>query len=88
MTSPNRPPIREVHLHAVALGSAFWRDKLAFRDALRANPQLAERYADLKRQLAQNHGDDRAAYTNAKSGFIAFVLAMAAGKPHGKPVAR
>ncbi len=79
---------REVHLHAVALDSAFWRDKLAFRDALRADEPLAGQYADLKRQLAYDHSGDRAAYTDAKSGFIASVLAMAAGKPHGKPAAR
>ncbi|WP_434632586.1 GrpB family protein [Chromobacterium sp. CV08] len=79
---------REVHLHAVALDSDFWRDKLAFRDALRADSHLAERYADLKRKLAQNHGDDRAAYTDAKSAFIASVLATAFGKPHGKRAAR
>lgn len=79
---------REVHLHAVELDSGFWRDKLAFRDALRADEWLAGQYADLKRQLAYDHSGDRAGYTNAKSGFIASVLAMAAGKPHGKPVAR
>ncbi|MEN3812131.1 GrpB family protein [Chromobacterium piscinae] len=79
---------REVHLHAVALDSDFWRDKLAFRDALRADQRLAGQYADLKRQLAYDHSGDRAAYTNAKSGFIASVLAMAAGKPHGKPATR
>ncbi|MEO4028696.1 GrpB family protein, partial [Chromobacterium vaccinii] len=79
---------RTVHLHAVALGNAFWRDKLAFRDALRADERLAGQYADLKRRLAYDHSGDRAAYTDAKSGFIASVLAMAAGKPHGKPAAR
>ncbi|MGY8626499.1 GrpB family protein [Chromobacterium violaceum] len=79
---------RAVQLHAVALDSGFWRDKLAFRDALRADGQLAEQYADLKRQLAQNHSDGRAAYTDAKSAFIAAVLAAAAGKPHDKPLSR
>ena len=87
LTKPAAHP-REVHLHAVELDSGFWRDKLAFRDALRADGHLAEQYADLKRQLAQNHGADRAAYTDAKSAFIAAVLAMAAGKPHGKLAAR
>ncbi|MBX9266330.1 GrpB family protein [Chromobacterium violaceum] len=79
---------RAVQLHAVALDSGFWRDKLAFRDALRADGHLAEQYADLKRQLAQNHSDDRAAYTDAKSAFIAAVWAAAAGKPHDQPLSR
>ncbi|WP_047248610.1 GrpB family protein [Chromobacterium subtsugae] len=86
-TQPVLPP-RQAHLHAVALDSDFWRDKLAFRDALRADGHLAEHYADLKRRLARTHGGDRAAYTNAKSGFIASVLAMTAGKPHGKSATR
>ncbi|OHX21304.1 GrpB family protein [Chromobacterium sphagni] len=86
-TRPAQPP-RQVHLHAVALDSAFWRDKLAFPDALRADGHLAAEYEALKRKLAQSMGGHRAAYTDAKSAFIASVLAMTAGKPHGKPATR
>ena len=32
------------HLHGVVAGSPFWIRHLAFRDALRADPALAERY--------------------------------------------
>lgn len=64
-----------VHLHAVVHGSLFWRRHLAFRDALRSNPELTHQYAELKRRLATLHADDRAAYTDAKGPFIAKVLA-------------
>lgn len=75
-TQPAQPP-RQVHLHAVARDSDFWRDKLRFRDALRADSTLRERYAALKQQLAEQYGDDRAGYTEAKSGFINEALAAA-----------
>ncbi|MEN3030035.1 GrpB family protein [Chromobacterium amazonense] len=75
-TQPAHPP-RQVHLHAVALDSGFWRDKLLFRDALREDAQLRERYAALKQELAQYYGDDRAGYTEAKSGFINAALTAA-----------
>jgi GrpB-like predicted nucleotidyltransferase (UPF0157 family) len=64
-----------IHLHAVVLGAALWRDHLAFRDALRSDPALAREYAELKRDLAVLHADDRAAYTDAKGPFITRVLA-------------
>ena len=66
---------RQFHLHAVEIGSPFWHDHLRFRDRLRADPELAQHYAQLKRALAKRHGDDRAAYTEVKSGFIRDVLA-------------
>jgi GrpB-like predicted nucleotidyltransferase (UPF0157 family) len=64
-----------VHLHAVVHGSPIWHRHLAFRDALRSNPELTHQYAELKRRLATLHADDRAAYTDAKGPFIAQVLA-------------
>jgi GrpB-like predicted nucleotidyltransferase (UPF0157 family) len=48
---------------------------LAFRDALRADPALADAYGDLKRTLAARLSHDRNAYTEAKSAFIEQVLA-------------
>lgn len=63
-----------IHLHGVIFGSVLWRNHLAFRDALRADSDLSHRYAALKRELAQVHADDRAAYTEAKGLFIVQVL--------------
>jgi GrpB-like predicted nucleotidyltransferase (UPF0157 family) len=69
------PSRRTHHLHLVPAGSARFRDELAFRDRLRADPQLAARYAELKRRLAIRFEDDREAYTEAKGDFIASALA-------------
>jgi GrpB-like predicted nucleotidyltransferase (UPF0157 family) len=62
------------HLHAVVAGTTFWNEHIAFRDALRADPLLAEKYWTLKRRLASRHRHDREAYTEAKSTFIRSVL--------------
>jgi GrpB-like predicted nucleotidyltransferase (UPF0157 family) len=63
------------HIHVVVEGSGFWLSHLAFRDKLHADPDLASAYSYLKRRLATEHGDDREAYTDAKSAFIAAALA-------------
>lgn len=68
------PSHRTHHLHLVPVDSQRYRDELAFRDRLRADSKLAERYAALKRELAAAHPADREAYTNGKSTFIASVL--------------
>jgi GrpB-like predicted nucleotidyltransferase (UPF0157 family) len=69
------PRPRTHHLHAVELASAFWRDHLAFRDHLRAHPEVARAYAALKRELAARFGRDREGYTEAKAAFIRGALA-------------
>ncbi|MGH8876660.1 MAG: GrpB family protein [Stackebrandtia sp.] len=66
---------RLAHLHVIAAGHPRWREQLVFRDALRRDPRLVQRYADLKRRLADGHGDDREAYTEAKTTFVTEVLA-------------
>jgi GrpB-like predicted nucleotidyltransferase (UPF0157 family) len=69
------PARRTHHLHLVPTGSRRYREELAFRDLLRARPGLAENYQTLKRRLAVEYRDDRAAYTDAKGTFIARALA-------------
>jgi GrpB-like predicted nucleotidyltransferase (UPF0157 family) len=64
------PHVRTHHLHLVPMGSDLWRDRLAFRDALRASSALAAEYAELKRRLAQQYRDDREAYTEHKAPFV------------------
>jgi GrpB-like predicted nucleotidyltransferase (UPF0157 family) len=66
---------RYAHLHVIAAGHPRWAEQLTFRDALRRDPGLADRYADLKRGLAAAHHDDREAYTRAKGTFVDEVLA-------------
>lgn len=71
-----RPSIarREYHLHLVPAQSATFGQRLAFRDALRADADLAARYVCLKQDLAERHPDDREAYTEAKRPFIDAVV--------------
>jgi GrpB-like predicted nucleotidyltransferase (UPF0157 family) len=69
------PARRTHHLHLVPNGSPRFRNKLAFRDLLRADPRLAADYVALKRRLAERHRDDREAYTEGKGRFIQQALA-------------
>ncbi|MEO8476109.1 MAG: gamma-glutamyl-gamma-aminobutyrate hydrolase family protein [Actinomycetota bacterium] len=61
---------RAVNLHVTAAGSEWERRHLAFRDALRADPDTAAAYADLKRTLAANHPRDIVRYVEGKSAFV------------------
>ena len=61
---------RYAHLHVIAAGQPRWTEQIAFRDALRRDDELAERYADLKRRLAAEHAQDREAYTEGKGEFV------------------
>lgn len=65
---------RAAHLHLLPAGSPRWAKQLAFRDALRADPALVHRYAELKRTLAMQHPTDREAYTEGKADFVRRVL--------------
>jgi GrpB-like predicted nucleotidyltransferase (UPF0157 family) len=60
---------RTHHLHLVDERAELARH-LRFRDLLRANATLRCEYARLKRDLAEHMGDDREAYSEAKSAFI------------------
>jgi len=65
---------RTHHLHIVTHGGEPWNARLAFRDALRLDSALAERYGVLKTELASKHHDDREAYTDAKADFVRSVV--------------
>jgi len=71
------PDDRTHYLKLVEGDSTFHRETVAFRDHLREHPDVAEQYADLKRDLAERYADDRAAYTEAKAAFVEAVLADA-----------
>jgi GrpB-like predicted nucleotidyltransferase (UPF0157 family) len=69
-----RPEARTHHLHVIEGDHLHAQALLAFRDALRADPSLCRDYAQLKIDLAHQHGDNRNAYSNAKSDFVERVL--------------
>jgi GrpB-like predicted nucleotidyltransferase (UPF0157 family) len=79
--TPHRPGIAHhfskpgLGLHLTEPGSDLWNERLAFRDALRADPELVAEYAALKLRLAEEHPDDIAAYTAGKRDFVGRVLA-------------
>lgn len=68
---------RAYHLHLVVQHGPFWREHLAFRDALRTQTAVRAAYAALKVDLAQRFPRDRAAYIEGKSAFIRQVVAEA-----------
>jgi GrpB-like predicted nucleotidyltransferase (UPF0157 family) len=59
-------------VHLTERGSDLWRERLAFRDALRSDPELRREYAEWKR----THGGGKP-YTASKTPFVARVLAGA-----------
>lgn len=61
---------RTHHLHLLIHKGGEWRRKIAFRNSLRMNPDVARRYQELKANLAEAMGSDREAYTSAKAEFV------------------
>ena len=80
-STPHRPNIAHhfskpgFGVHLTEPGGDLWRERLAFRDALRADSELAHEYEALKLRLAREHPDDRETYTNGKRAFVGHVLA-------------
>ncbi|MDX6199468.1 MAG: hypothetical protein QOJ79_2619 [Actinomycetota bacterium] len=64
---------RTHQLHLTRPDSDLWRERLAFRDALRGDPQLRAEYEALKRALASDGAavDD---YASGKRPFVTAVL--------------
>lgn len=58
-------PGRLVHIHVREADSAGWQSALLFRDWLRATPDAAAEYVEVKRRLADSTEDTRA-YATAK----------------------
>ena len=61
---------RSHHLHLVAQNSQVLQKHLDFRDALRMDDALRQRYQDLKIELASRFAEERKAYTDQKSAFV------------------
>lgn len=58
------------HIHVRRAGSFSEQFALLFRDFMRCHPEAASEYSTHKRRLAQQFGDDRLGYTEAKTEFI------------------
>ena len=70
---------RAYHIHLVEHGGALWHRYIGFRDHLRADPTAAQRYAELKRELARRFPRDREAYIEGKSSFVIDAIRRALG---------
>jgi GrpB-like predicted nucleotidyltransferase (UPF0157 family) len=62
------------HLYVCPSGSREFQRHLAFRNYLRAHPDDAAAYGELKKSLAVLFRNDWSAYTNAKTEFVEDVL--------------
>ena len=80
------PAVRTHHLHLVPWQSRLWQERIAFRNALRMSPLLAQEYGNLKLSLAAQHRLDREAYTDAKSPFVEAVLKSCLAAATSPPV--
>ena len=58
------------HLYACDVDNVYYRRHVAFRDYLRAHPEVAQAYGELKLRLAETYRDDREGYTEAKTEFV------------------
>jgi GrpB-like predicted nucleotidyltransferase (UPF0157 family) len=61
---------RSHHLHAFQVGHPQIQRHIFFRDYLRAHPEAAQEYSQLKEELAHRFPNDRGAYTEGKSELI------------------
>jgi GrpB-like predicted nucleotidyltransferase (UPF0157 family) len=66
----NREGIRTHQIHVFDTGSAEAERHLAFRDYMIAHPVDAQRYSELKRQLAEEYPESIDGYMDGKDGFI------------------
>jgi GrpB-like predicted nucleotidyltransferase (UPF0157 family) len=62
------------HLYVCLRGGVALENHLRLRDRLRADPELATAYGELKRGLARAHPNDVDAYAAAKTAFVIAVL--------------
>jgi len=66
--------IYQLHAHVIRADSSEIFELRAFRDRLRADPELREAYESTKRQIIAAGVTDSVAYCEAKGGFIRQVL--------------
>ena len=66
---------RAAHFHLIINDEEVKRH-IAFRDALRQNPALANEYAKLKIELAEIYKNNRDGYTGAKTDFVNRVMGV------------
>jgi GrpB-like predicted nucleotidyltransferase (UPF0157 family) len=75
--TPTKPDdFMQYHMYVCPTDSTEFEWHLRFRNVLRANPQMAREYGELKLSLAKKHGNNIDAYIDGKSEFIRNVLGV------------
>jgi GrpB-like predicted nucleotidyltransferase (UPF0157 family) len=65
------------HLHITFPESADWKEAIAFRNYLRAHPEDLEKYAEIKKQAAQEANENTDKYKSIKEGIIKEIIRKA-----------
>jgi GrpB-like predicted nucleotidyltransferase (UPF0157 family) len=66
--------VRRYHIHLTLPESIEWKNLIAFRDYLRANPKTAKKYENLKRRAVQEAHHDGSKYRQLKEPMIQEIL--------------
>jgi GrpB-like predicted nucleotidyltransferase (UPF0157 family) len=66
----NQESVRTHHIHIFEIASAQVERHLAFRDYMLAHPEDAQKYSELKRELARKYPQNIDRYMDGKDGFI------------------
>jgi len=66
----NTEGIRTHHIHIYQVEHREIQRHLKFRDYLRAHPEDAQVYSQIKAELAEKYRDDPMNYTNGKNEFV------------------
>lgn len=65
------------HVHFTVHGSVVWAEPLLFRNYLRAHPEAAAWYQQVKRDSAAKHGNDLNGYHDQKAGCVIALMEQA-----------
>ncbi|MEH2266856.1 MAG: GrpB family protein [Nostoc sp.] len=66
----NKTGTRTHHIHIFTARTSSVERHLAFRDYMIVHPEDAQKYSELKRQLAKQYPNDIIGYMDGKDGFI------------------
>jgi GrpB-like predicted nucleotidyltransferase (UPF0157 family) len=64
----------DFHVHTYQIGNENIEKQLLFRDYLLKHPKEAQRYSELKKELAIKYPEQRKIYTEAKAPFVQEIL--------------
>ena len=76
----NGDSLQHVHCYASKDTTLFY-EQIRFRDFLRAHPEYAKEYEELKKHLSKLYPDDRKKYTAGKQAFFEKIRLLAAQNP-------